>query len=405
MAQVDTSIYNIKPVPMPSVAEAAQSALTMSQLAAQTRQAKVQNRELQENEAIREAFGRFHQGGDRKTLLSDLAKTNPAKAMEFESAMLKQDEEKQKAHLQRAQIFGSSLESIAGMSPAERAANYPKLRASLVQSGVIQPGDAPEEYDDTFYQGNLMKYRQTKDYLERAQASLGLQKTQAEIGKIYAETGKTKSEQMLAGTPRAKLDKAGGEVKQKIGHLTSGLQALTKYENTFRNGGRQAYIDSSTPLIGNFVASTPIDEARTSVEEAIGRLASGGAINRDEEARFRRMLPRAADSDDDAARKLLDLRRDMESKLAVYGFKTEDLGGLGLNEQDLGYGTEHALAEGRGLIQKKTDGIIPAAVADETPKAPRAPAAPPKPKPGHIEDGYVFMGGDEANPKSWKKAR
>lgn len=181
-----------------------------------------------------------------------------------------------------------------------------------------------------------------------------------QIENLIAGLDKKKFEQ----TPKGKLEGAGGDVKQKIGFITGAMKSLTDYENQFRGGGRQAYLNQSTPLIGNLMSSTPIDERRTEMEEAIGRLASGGAINVDEEKRFRRMLPTAADDDAAAARKLVQFRAELENKLTAYGFSPNQLAELGFDPKERGYGTEFSDKPMRGLIaEQKGAGLIPEAAA------------------------------------------
>lgn len=179
--------------------------------------------------------------------------------------------------------------------------------------------------------------------------------------KMLADFNKSQEEQ----TPRGKLDKMGGDVKQKVGFITGGLKSLTSYEDAFRGGGRQSYINSSTPLLGSVISSTPIDERRTELEEAIGRLASGGAINTAEENRFRKMIPTAADSDESAARKLLQLRSEFENKLIAYGFKPDQLGALGFDPKERGYGDDYGSMPQRGLIKAKSNPLETDAVASE----------------------------------------
>lgn len=274
-------------------------------------------------------------------------------------------------HLRKASAFGSALESISGLPPEQKAAGYTQMREGLIKQGVISPEQAPAEYDDGFYRQTLMRYRQTAPSIEQ-------RLKESQIAKNYADASRERLEKdpskML---PSQRLGKMGGEVKQKIGFITNGLEVLTRYEDAFRKGGRQAYINSSTPLIGSVVSSTPIDDARTGLEEAIGRLASGGAINSGEEARFRRMIPTAADNDDDAARKIVNLRKDMENKLTAYGFKAGELGDLGFDRTALGYDTENTNKENRGLIAKAPGGGVFKEAQADGKQPPKAPAVNP----------------------------
>lgn len=333
-------------------------------------------RQQEKQKAIDEAYAK-NTGADgtinRQGLVSDLGKAGAGReALEMKADFDAKDQlaQKNKFELDDKKMLrvGQLMESVAHMKPEQRAALAPKMHEQLVAWGVVDPSKPPNPYNEDEYQGALRQFRQRKEYQEG-------QKMQAEIGNIRAmekehlagAAAKGREGGVAALSPLERLGKAGADVKQKIGHITSGLQALTKYEDEFRKGGRQKYVDASTPLVGGIISSTPIDEARTSMEEAIGRLASGGAINKDEEARFRRMLPRAGDSDEDAARKLVDLRRDMEGKLTAYGFQTGELKGMGYDPTRLGYETDYAKQEGRGLFKPKGKGKSGVAIASEPP--------------------------------------
>jgi len=130
------------------------------------------------------------------------------------------------------------------------------------------------------------------------------------------------------------------------------LTNLTDYEKAFRGGGRPGYITSETPLVGGLISDTPIEMARRNMEEVIGRLASGGAINQPEEERFRKMLPRPGDDEKTQIAKLLNTRREYENKLRAFGVSPEDLGELGFDTEDLGQSGQYASAPQRGLIPK-----------------------------------------------------
>ena len=276
-------------------------------------------------------------------------------------------------------------------------------------AGLLKSGYSIGDYDQEKNQYAVEKlpgFRDLDDDLKRSQINknnrsggedtLASEMKQERLSKMKRDS----EDSIRAQSPAGKLEKAGGEIKTKIGFITSALKNVTDYEKQFRDGGRQSRINSSTPLIGSVISSTPIDEARSNIEEALGRLASGGAINGDELKKFTSMLPRAADDDASAARKLQMLRTEMENKLTGYGFKTDDLKNIGYNPEEYGYGTEFSKMEGRGLLQdqKNKKGLmsVPDAYAAAQPQAPKV---------GYVEGGFEFQGGDAANPNSWKKVQ
>ena len=220
-----------------------------------------------------------------------------------------------------------------------------------------------------------IKTEKTLKDLEKRQKEQGLQKG-------FLDIEQTKKDQTVSG----RLQKAPAELKQKIGYVTSGLQNLNDYETAFRSGERQGYITPETPIIGKFKSSTDIDVARTSLEESIGRLASGGAINKNEEERFRRMIPTAADTDEQAAKKILLLRREFQTKLNLYGVSPDELPTIGVDPTTTGTQSEFAQVPNRGLLPgaynapkiqqaKPLDAEGAAALnwARQNPKDPRAP--------------------------------
>lgn len=146
-------------------------------------------------------------------------------------------------------------------------------------------------------------------------------------------------------SPLGQYKKMPTEAKQKIGFLTEGLMNLTDYEKAYASGGRQSFVNSDSPLIGKALSSTEIDDARRNMQEAIGRLASGGAITKDEVNTFGAMIPTAADTDEASKRKLKGLRRALENKLTGYGTPVTSLSTLGFDTSKMGYGNLQRLQE------------------------------------------------------------
>lgn len=283
---IDSSIYgNIKQFEMPSMMNSQAKAMNLSQMAMQNdkMQKDSQNMELQQ---------------------------------------------KQAEHMRKASTFGNALESLTGLAPQERAANYPRVRNELIKSGIIGEQDAPSEYDDGFFRQNVLKYRETKDYLENA-------KTKAEIANLNSQAGKRNKDeydpykQMMAEklrqeledkkfakTPEGRIRGLGAEQKQRFDNAKLGLisvqgmtDALNAGENTFSLIGDNNYT-----------------QQRSLFEEALGRMQSGGAISKPEEDRFKKMAPTLMDSKEIRAAKLAQLQEEMKSRLGTLGFSPEEAG-------------------------------------------------------------------------------
>ena len=120
--------------------------------------------------------------------------------------------------------------------------------------------------------------------------------------------------QALSGTDKARLDNALMVLKGIDGMGS----ALDKGQNTYSAFGDNDYTTASR-------AAT----------EGYGRMQSGGAINKEEEARFEKTLPGVTDSKEIQRKKLLSQRGEMLSRLKTLGFSPED---LGYKPQEFAYG-------------------------------------------------------------------
>lgn len=184
--------------------------------------------------------------------------------------------------------------------------------------------------------------------LDQDAKKIAIDRDRLAIDKMRRELG-----QLNTNPIAAKYEKAPSTEKEKVGSYASILGTLTQYEDAFRGGQRKNQLDSSLPIVGRFMSDNDIDSYTMKISDDIGRLRSGGAINKDEEARFMKMLPRAGDNDADAARKLLDLRKEIGFRLQGFGIKPEDLPQLGFNPEQLGLAGKFAEATDRGLLSGK----------------------------------------------------
>ena len=156
---------------------------------------------------------------------------------------------------------------------------------------------------------------------------LSLQKTQAEIAKLNAETNKAYKEARTAGTPSAPTgysynpdgslraikggpaDKASQPLSQDAAKTLTvandGLSALNNIKTQFtdpKTGAFQQKNFTGTTRASKFLPTylqggkaQEFTAYQANLVDTIGRLRSGGAIGKDEESRFLKMVPEFGD--------------------------------------------------------------------------------------------------------------
>lgn len=149
----------------------------------------------------------------------------------------------------------------------------------------------------------------------------------------------------LSGTDKARFDNAMMTLKA----LDDMGAALDKGDNTFSLVGDNDYTAASRRAT-----------------EAYGRMQSGGAINKDEEARFEKTLPRSTDDKEMQRKKILTQRDEMISRLKTLGFTPNDVG-YTLRDFEYGKNKTEPISQPTGAENSKA-----MKWAMENPKDPRA---------------------------------
>jgi len=129
---------------------------------------------------------------------------------------------------------------------------------------------------------------------------------------------------------KAKVDAAGKpltDYQKKVAAMNPTDKA------NFEKAGMalQGVVDMEEALFGpsrsftfSLIGDNPYTASRTRFQEALGRLQSGGAINKDEEARFLKMAPTVFDSEEMQRSKLKNLYVEFAERMKTKGINPEE---------------------------------------------------------------------------------
>jgi hypothetical protein len=361
----DLSIYrNIQQVEAPAIADAAQKGMNLRGLAMQ-----------------QDAFAKKAAQEDRAQKIAD--------------------------YHQKVQLVGGAMHSLAGMPEAERAVAYPKVRQQLLDVGMIDPNDSPSMYDSDWFRSEaarvLPAYTATKDYLEN-------EKTKAETDKLRREarnpskdlTPGEKSADEAFGKEASEYYYGGGKsgVEKNFQRFQGALATLK--ENPDLTGGISTKIpglsaDAAQDVVNPKLASVR-DDIRGAIQSTLKQVLGGQYTEKEGEAIFSRAFNprlsteeniRRATGEMEAIKRMADEKdRSMQRFMTagtLRGYRPSGTN-LGRVEQPVAAQPAPAISAGVGMNE---------AVASESPAI----------KPGSVEDGHVYLGGDPANPNSWKRVR
>lgn len=196
---------------------------------------------------------------------------------------------------------GANILSQVGANPAARLAIERGLTNSTPTSAMTQPAPTqnvvPQDRNSLAMPPPRTQY---DDLIELVRGGVDVNTAQNILKQIGAQNAKAKP---LSATDR-KLQST----------IRSGLKALDDIESISGS-------DSAALLTGNlpaFVQSSNARKLNTAISQAadsIGRLRSGGAINKAEEERFREMLPVWTDDAETKAYKIQSLRQVLSDAL------------------------------------------------------------------------------------------
>lgn len=207
--------------------------------------------------------------------------------------------------------------------------------------------------------GKITGYKQ--DDLTAAKRALENRKLEADTRKLNAEASEKSSIKPLD----ARMQKLNASDKVRFDNATMMLKNIKDMDSALAGGSNTFSLKGDNPYT----------IAARNAAEAYGRMQSGGAINKDEEARFNAASPGMRDNREVQALKLQKQRDVAIDRLKTLGFTPEELG----IDTGLSYGQRNG--------------------------APSPQAGASGPRVGQVEDGHKFLGGNPADPSSWQAVR
>lgn len=300
-----------------------------------------------------------------------------------------QDEAKIQDQVRKTKILGSALDSMSALPAPERAALYPTIRTKLISDGFNET-DIPKEYDDGLFKQALYQYQQSKEYLDGAKTKAELAKLQndpmvnpedraierqlklsdiafkkANTAKAYSEASKSKVENNLPPENKEQINKLASSNAGKIAIINA--------------------IDSATQLLDD--ETIPDDQKLMQARQMIKTLNSTqgqDAVGAEEAKRLASLLEF----------NILNLTNPgpIVGRAPISEFSTQSKL------------TSRAIKESINQNQKVINDLKTGApLSVDVPSVESITSK--SPKPGTVENGYVFNGGDPSNQKNWKKVK
>lgn len=389
---IDASIYqNIQTPKVDTNAGAsmASDAMNLADLGMRHQQMRFQQ---EQTNAVRQAYQKnTGQDGavDRKGMLADLGKMGHAQAgqgiAQQWAAQDKAMADTRASQIDAAQkavgIVYPGLEYVAGAPESQRKQAYSAMMQNLERQGV-DTSKMPKDYEAPMFRSMYDIASKQKPVLEQTLAQANIGHVDAETAKIYSEIGKEKRKPLAA------------EQSDRLAGHDAGFKQLDDLEAAIK-----ANSDIMGPVAGRTRGLIPGSETNTRAKslqalvntaaQKIGKSLEGGKLTDADIERYRGMLPTNTDAPELALQKIEQVRRMVAQQQAS---DIDTYGKAGINVAEFSARTPNDISITKRPKGGKKDTVNSAVAAD-------------LPKQGAVQDGYVFLGGNPSDSKSWKKAR
>lgn len=244
---------------------------------------------------ISQLMARGHDLETAAKLAKVQAKEYAAKFYEQEAAASASTEFKEQAALDAAKLRATGAAEIRQLSQSGESRT--QTTNTFARPVAAKPGDAMKAVKDALELDKMLEERgYKKDRRDSVLKAAGLTPPTGESApaRTNREQGEKFAEQKASRTDNEQKAVASFRTIQALGTEAGLTKADGKYVVENSISSRVNIPEFEEKVSGLFGGATPISNARTAALEALGRLESGGAIQKDEQQLFAEMLGKAS---------------------------------------------------------------------------------------------------------------
>lgn len=225
---------------------------------------------------------------------SKMQQENTKESLLSKGAALKQYQETK-------EMMSNQAFHISRLPKDQQEGAYKLATLDMVKAGVILPEEVP---DWSKGGSDLVTRLAVESPLGRevAKEDIVKEKYKADLELTKART----SVENIKLTPEGRTTKPlSAEAAKIVGLTESGMKGITELRNLMSTASTGDLASGTyLPTLLQGQKAQDYDRLRTTLSETLGRINSGGAINKDEEARFLKMMPKWSDSEATKMRKI-----------------------------------------------------------------------------------------------------
>lgn len=274
-------------------------------------------------------------------LLSGLAEGIKSGVQSYQETKRYKDDQDQKAKQAKMGLLTQGYEEDPATGGLKRSALY---QQEMQDKLAREAAERAEKHKYTLEEKTLEAKLKAKGPKEVDPLTRELQ--QGRLAEMRDKQARAEFEK----TPKGRLEKLGAQERARVDNARAALSSVREMSNALVGEGQ-----NTISLIGD----NDFTRSRSMFEETLGRMQSGGAIGKEEAARFRKMAPGPLDSAETQRKKLMALEKEMTDRLTTAGFSEKDLGEAGFELSQVTPKTKGLLAGKQGGLLKEAQAAAP----------------------------------------------